>query len=148
MTKDKNSKTKVVSLVVLAFLAIPALFFSERAGEVLGVKESTTDSSIEGSVGSGAREVVEDDSKAESETYEGKALWDNAQEEAVIASDTISPGQTIKIQSKDGIEYYIIENTREGLSDDVLLILNTDTFIRLGGNPEISNSIDVTITLD
>lgn len=151
MSSQKNSNVKIASLVILAFLAIPALYFNlsnKEPGQVLGVSENTN-SQTEGTIGSGAREVVEENTNQQKE-YTGKALWDSNQKEEIIANNVFSLGQSIKVGQKntDKSEHYVIDNLREGLASDVLLIVNTETFIKLGGNPEADNSVNISITIE
>ncbi len=142
MKKVKKVNSKIVSLIVLGLLTVSAIAFRQEAGQVLGVTEKIETSGNSG-IGSGAATIKTDDIK--NTEFTGKALWDKEQI-VDIKTDKFDIGQEIIITVDDKDFGYIVNDNRDSLSDETILILNTETFIRLGGNLENSNTIDVKVT--
>jgi hypothetical protein len=150
-------KTKLLSLFLLGLLLLPTFLGPRSTGTVLGVfennanqaiieSETTTNSQI-GEIASGAFETkAVDNTSTRGKVYQGKAIWDENSKSQVI-TDKFSLGKSIKINSKDKSLDLIVGDVRV-LGEDTLVVLNRDTFILLGGNPDTQNNIDVSVIAD
>lgn len=155
MSKINNPKVKIISLVILGLLAAPALLFPQEAGEVLGINETKGNGegqiNSDGNIGSGARDIKNDEGEENEEKtteYTGKALWD-ANQKSDISTDKLALGQTITVKSGDITKSMVVSELREEtLSEDTILILNTETYISLGGNPEEGLPLNITVITD
>lgn len=164
-----NSKTKVFSLIIGILLILPILFSQQRStGNVLGVNESSTntnssigsflgsisqrspqtqeditpkESQIIKSVGSGVR-IKSDTIKETTTPYFGKAIL-NSNSTVQAASDKFPIGTTIKVTANSQSIDVVIQD-KAILTADTLLVLNKDTFKKLGGNEE-TRSIEIVV---
>lgn len=157
-------KTKVFSLIVLVLLALPIFIGPQKnAGQVLGTSEnqSSVYSSPEknspnfdlinsspqlkqskiGEIGSGASEVVSKNVVVGAKIYKGRVIWeDNAK--GKVVSDKFPKGSGIQVKYNQNTVPLVVEDSRI-LSSDTVLVVNKETFIKLGGNPETASFIEV-----
>ena len=161
-------KTKIFSLILLTLLALPVILGPQKTGgQVLGASESqdsksnfptinfsnplntnqSSESSVPkqssiGQIASGASEIVaNDDTKTALKVVKGRVIWEDNAKFKVI-SDKFPKGSGIQVKYNDKTYPLVIEDSRI-LSSDTILVVNKDTFIKLGGNPETSSSIEV-----
>lgn len=92
-----------------------------------------------GQIGSGAMEVrtIQD----EKPIVKGKVIWDKNAKTAV-ATDKFNLGTSITVSYKEKNLSLVVGDNRV-LSADTVLVVDKETFIKLGGNPEIENSLEV-----
>lgn len=93
-----------------------------------------------GQIGSGAMEIrtIEE----EKPIVRGKVVWDKNAKTAV-ATDKFSLGTSVVVSHKEKNLSLVVGDNRV-LSADTVLVVDKETFIKLGGNPEIENSLEVT----
>ncbi len=153
-------KTKVFSLIVLLLLALPIVLGTQNSGgQVLGASENNQTGSISaantnqstaipiqgriGEIASGASEVVSADTAEASKVFKGRVIWeDNAKWKVV--SDKFPKGSGIEVKFNGKAFPLVVEETRI-LSSDTTLVVNKETFIKLGGDPETSSYIEVEV---
>jgi len=137
-----NTKSKLFSLLLIGLLLAPVLFIAPQSnqGEVLGESDVAGEisPSLPAEIGSGVREVREDSDSAESltqKTISGTIIWDENQ--AVdVATNKFSLGKSIQLETPSGTYDLVINAIRPELADETLMIVNRETFIRLGGDPD------------
>lgn len=165
-----GAKTKIFSLIVLALLALPVILGPQRSGgQVLGTSEnresgtsfptinipnplstSSTDSQPVpkpaklGEIGSGAREIVSTDTTSLPKTLKGNVVWEDKIKSKVI-SDKFPKGSGITVNNNGKSIPLVVEDSRI-LSTDTILVVDKDTFIKIGGNPETSLAIEIEVT--
>jgi hypothetical protein len=98
-----------------------------------------------GQIGSGAQEIKTVD-KDESKSITGKVIWDENVRTG-IATDKFPLGSSVKVNYNKKDSFLVVGDTRV-LASDTVLVVNRDTFIKLGGNPDKENKVTVTISLD
>lgn len=98
-----------------------------------------------GQIGSGAQEIKTVD-KDESKSITGKVIWDKNVRTG-IATDKFPLGSSVKVNYNKKDSFLVVGDTRV-LASDTVLVVNRDTFIKLGGNPDEENKITVTVSLD
>ena len=122
-------------LLGLVLLVISAAKF-QTSGDVLGV------SSARSEISSGV--TVNSENK---KTLTGTILWDaNLPSEIKVVSDKYPLGEAITIQTTNQTISAVINKQGESLASSTILIVNSDTFKKLGGNPEQSNTIQATVS--
>jgi hypothetical protein len=149
-----TTKSKFLSLIVLGLIALPILFYPQRSGQVLGVKEEAAQQTAQNpnnqnpikDIASGTREK-KDSSASEKKVYTGKAIWDEKQK-VRVTTDRFSLGSSIKVQTKFSTQSLVVDAPRDNLPEGTILILNRQTFESLGGKPDTDQFIEVTISLD
>lgn len=135
---------------MLGLLVLPALIGPKSSGSVLGVIENKQTSSTPaaqttqiGEIGSGAFETKATNTDNTGKIYTGKAIWDvNATSQ--VSTDKFNLGQSIKVTNGTISQNLVVGDVRV-LASDTLLVLNKDTFQKLGGDPQKDTSIDVTV---
>jgi hypothetical protein len=98
-----------------------------------------------GQIGSGAQEVQTLE-KSEAKVLSGRVIWDENARSA-IATDKFPLGSSIKV-SYESKDVYLVVGDARVLSSDTVLVVNRDTFIKIGGDPTKENKINVQISLD
>jgi hypothetical protein len=146
------SKTRILGLILIGLLLLPVLLAPKQTGSVLGVNENksqsaSTDQKI-GQIGGGTLEDTRISGKdsTKPKTLQGKAIWDENAKSAV-STDKFNLGTSIKVTTPSSSMGLVVGDVRV-LSLDTLLVLNKETYTKLGGNPASDKSIDVTVTLD
>jgi hypothetical protein len=150
-------KAKLLSLFLLGLLLLPAFLGPRSSGDVLGAldykptqtKTSDTESqNIQiGEIASGAFETkAAETNPIDKKVYKGKAIWDENSKSQVI-TDKFSMGKSIKVSSNDNTLNLIVGDVRV-LGEATLLVLNRDTFVLLGGDPDVQDSMDVSVIAD
>lgn len=114
-------------------------------GNFFGPDNTKAKTSKIGQIGSGAQEVRAID-KDETKAISGKVIWDENARSA-ISTDKFPLGSSIKVNYNQKDVYLVVGDTRV-LSSDTVLVVNRETFVKLGGNPEKENKINVNISLD
>ena len=114
-------------------------------GNFFGPDNTKAKTSKIGQIGSGAQEVRAID-KDETKAISGKVIWDENARSA-ISTDKFPLGSSIKVNYNQKDVYLVVGDTRV-LSSDTILVVNRETFVKLGGNPEKENKINVNISLD
>lgn len=114
-------------------------------GNFFGPDNTKAKTSKIGQIGSGAQEVRAID-KDETKAISGKVIWDENARSAV-STDKFPLGSSIKVNYNQKDIYLVVGDTRV-LSSDTVLVVNRETFVKLGGNPEKENKINVNISLD
>jgi hypothetical protein len=165
-----GAKTKIFSLIVLVLLALPVILGTQRSGgQVLGTSENNENGtsfpninipnplsggaseakpqakpSKLGEIGSGAREIVTADTTSSPKTLKGNVVWEDKIKSKVI-SDKFPKGAGI-IVNYDGKSIPLVVDDSRILSSDTVLVVDKDTFIKIGGNPETSLTIEIEAT--
>lgn len=164
-----NSKTKIISLVILGLLTVPAMIFPKQTGEVLGINENkeetgsiNEEAASDGEIGSGAREVVEpsdegkdndvqkitpSDEEDEEVTMIGKVLWDSGQINNV-ETNKFPLGTAVRVDTGVSNVHLVVDALRSSLAEETILVVNTETYIKLGGNPEDGSPVSATVYVD
>lgn len=156
-----NMKTKIFSLMVLLLLALPIVLGTQNSeGQVLGASEnsqpptgSITNQAASnsapipiqsriGEIASGASEVVSENTPT-SKVFKGRVIWEDNAKFSVI-SDKFPKGSGVQVKFNNKTYPIVIEDIRI-LSSDTVLVVNKDTFLKLGGNPEVDSSIEVEV---
>jgi len=163
-------KTKIFSLIVLVLLALPVILGPQRSGgQVLGTSEnkesgtslptinipnplSTSSKDSQpvakpaklGEIGSGAREIVSIDTTSQPKTLKGNVVWEDKIKSKVI-SDKFPKGSGIIVNNSGKNTALVVEDSRI-LSADTILVVDKDTFIKIGGNPETSLTIEIEVS--
>jgi hypothetical protein len=161
-----TAKTKIFSLLVLILLFLPIVINPQRSGQVLGTSETEEQSSFfnfqqnnqeavvpaqseiasrTGGIASGVRTTPNDSPIDTNEVFVGKAIV-NMNTSLVATSDKFPLGTSVKVRSGD-IDINIVIQGRSVLSGDTLLVLNQETFEKLGGNPS-EGSVDIQVTIN
>lgn len=145
-------KTKILGLVLISLLVLPVLLAPKQTGSVLGINENkiqpTTAEQKIGQIGGGTIEDTRliDKNSSKPKTLQGKAIWDE-NSKSQVSTDKFNLGSGIKVSTKSNSLDLVVGDVRV-LSLDTLLVLNKDTYIKLGGNPTTDKSIDVTVVLN
>ncbi len=114
-------------------------------GNFFGPDNTKVKTSKIGQIGSGAQEIRAIE-KNEVKAISGKVIWDENARSA-ISTDKFPLGSSIKVNYNKKDIYLVVGDTRV-LSSDTVLVVNRETFVKLGGNPEKENKINVNISLD
>jgi hypothetical protein len=77
---------------------------------------------------------------------QGKVVWDAGTSNSVT-SDKFGLGSGVKVKYADKVTNLVVANTRI-LAPDVLLLVDSKTFVQLGGDLEKQASIDVIINIE
>lgn len=145
-----EKKHLFVVFLTLVFV-LPVALFPRETGQVLGINEVKDSSTISGIVSvdgghiaSGAREVAKIDQHTTNKPLFGKALWDSKQNVKVSTNKFVS-GSFVKVTYNGQSTVLLVEAQRDDLTEETVLILNTEAFTEVGANPEIHSSIDVEV---
>lgn len=152
-------KKHLFAVILASVFILPVAVFPKQSGEVLGINE-VRDGSGQGSVGSvdsggardiasGARDVAkvkEQSAVPKTETLFGKALWDSKQK-VKASTNKFSSGSLIEVTYNGKVTQLLVEAQRDDLSEETVLILNTEAFVEIGGNPETQSLVDVEVSL-
>jgi hypothetical protein len=165
-----GAKTKIFSLIVLALLTLPVILGPQRsAGQVLGTSEnkesgnsfptinipnplSGVSSETQpipkppkiGEIASGTREIITTDTASIPKTLKGNVVWEDKVKSKVI-SDKYPKGSGI-IVNYNGKSIPLVVDDSRILSTDTILVVDKDTFIKIGGNPETTLTIEIEVT--
>jgi hypothetical protein len=148
-------KKHLFAAALASVFILPVAVFPKQSGEVLGINE-VRDGSGQGSVGtldqgvrdiaSGARDVAATEAPAETKPIFGKALWDSKQK-VKASTNKFSSGSTVEVSYNGKVTRLLIEAQRDDLSEETVLILNTEAFVEIGANPETQSLADVEVSL-
>jgi hypothetical protein len=129
--------------------------FSSESGQVLGINE-VRDGVGQGSVGtldqstqdiaSGARDVANQEASLKAEPIFGKGIWDSKQK-VLVSTNKFSSGSLIEVSYKGKTTQLLVEAQRDDLSEETVLILNTEAFVQIGANPETQSVVDIEVSL-
>ncbi|MEM1312607.1 MAG: hypothetical protein AAGF07_04045 [Patescibacteria group bacterium] len=146
-------KTKILSLLILGLLLLPSILGPRTGGSVLGVLDSRQDEKSTspaenevkvGEIASGAFETrVFKSNQSQQESMKGKVIWDENAKSPVV-TDKFSLGQSLKVNTGSSSYSLIVSDVRV-LSENTLLVLDKNTFIELGGNPSMQDSMTVSV---
>ena len=149
-------KTKILSLILLGLLVLPVLIGPRSGGSVLGVVENksnqqesvkSTGQTQIGEIGSGAFETkAVDTTGTKGKIFTGKAIWDGATK-SQVTTDKFSLGKSIKVSNGDTSLNLVVGDVRV-LGTDTILVLNKDTFEKLGGDTQKEDTIEVSVIAD
>jgi hypothetical protein len=103
------------------------------------------------SIGSGVRDVAEDEKDSTSddqkEAYTGLAKYDPKQK-VKLATNKFSLGQSLRVVTYEKEHNLVVNQIRQDLEDGVIIIVNRDTFVELGGNLDGENLVEVEIYIE
>jgi len=142
-----NAKSKLFSLLLVCFLLLPILLIapqSNKSGQVLGDTEvANSSSSLSAEIGSGVREVRNPNSSSSSAAVNkisGNIIWDENQT-VEISTNKFNLGKSIVVQTPKGDLRVVVNAIRPDLAAETVMVVNRETFIRLGGDPEKDTNI-------
>lgn len=144
-----NIKTRLLSTLFLVLLLTPVLISGsqENSGTVLGVIEDNSQPSARqaeiGQIAGGVMETKNDSLETKSVT--GKVIWIEDLEATAI-TDKFSLASSVLVESDTKSLNLVIGGTNRTLAPDTVLLVNRETFISLGGNPETQESIEAVVT--
>lgn len=133
-----SGKTRVLSFLLVLLLSIPFVLTPGNQGDVLGINEDKSQNS--GQIAGG----VAENSTEESQKMTGKIIWSNSPNSRV-RTDKFNLSTPITVSTPEKSLNLIVEEKVDGLDEGVLLIVNKETFQKLGGQPD-QESLEVTIT--
>lgn len=96
-------------------------------------------------ISSGIRDKKKKISTASKE-LQGKVVWD-ANSTNSVTSDKFGLGSGVRVKYEDKETNLVVANTRI-LAPDVLLVVDSKTFMQLGGDLEKQTNIDVIVSID
>ncbi len=140
-------KKHIFTIVLAAVFILPVAVFPRDTGQVLGINETVsveTNSNTLQDIASGVRDVV--NQKKETKTLSGKALWDSKQK-VQVSTNKFESGSLIEIKYNDKVQTFLVEAQRNDLTEETVVILNTEAFLLLGVDPELKSIIDVEVNL-
>jgi hypothetical protein len=119
----------------LVLLVVTAAKF-QSPGDVLGVSASKSE------ITSGVNLTTNN-----KKSITGTVLWDtNLPTEIKVVSDKFVLGEAITIQVGSQSLSAVINKQSDALTNNTILIVNTQMFKNLGGDPEKSSSIQATVS--
>ncbi len=130
---------------------ISALGAIEKEEDELSSEPSLKTNQVS-SIGSGVRDVADEEevaSKSENEknVYSGLAKYDPKQRVS-LSTNKFSLGQSLKIITYEKEHSLVVNQIRQDLEDGVVIIVNKDTFVDLGGDLNGEGLVEVEIYID
>ncbi len=146
-----SGKTKLLSLLLLILLTLPFLTLPNSGnGNVLGAIDDRS-GSIDYTSGEIAGGVVDSKGSSEdlieTEEIKGKAVL-NKNLESGVASNKFSLATGITVTHNDNKLNLVVADTETPMPEEAILVVDADTFQKLGGNIESQEAIEVSIKED
>jgi len=148
-----NNKSKIFSLFLLGGLLLPVLFIAPQSnqGQVLGESDRSGENSSKNpaEIGSGVREtrqiesVSSDSAQNSIQKISGTVIWDENQV-VNVSTNKFGLGKSIQVETVDGKFDLVVNSIRPELAEQTVMVVNKETFIKLGGNPEVDPNLTVT----
>lgn len=131
-----NMKTTrfVAALTLIGGLGILSYLLLDwnRGEQVLGVTSSRETTSV---------------ATSSAKTVNGLVVWDaSLANDIFVATDKFSLGDAVTIQTAKGSSTARVNKQIDNLGNSVVLRVNTDMFVRLGGNTEAAANIQATVS--
>jgi hypothetical protein len=147
------SKTKILSVLLFLMLSIPTFLNPISEGEVKGVTEeksqnlqnsiiSKNSNSEKGQISAG---VIEDKTdKKTTKIVNGMAiLKTNANNP--VTTDNYDLATSLKVTHKNKTLDLVVNDTKPTLDPDGLIVVNSETFQKLGGDPQTQTKIPISV---
>lgn len=145
----KISKKHIFSTLLVSVFVLPIAVFPSESGQVLGINDVKDESLLENvsnsdarGIASGARDVVSTELKDTNQPFFGQGLWDS-QQKVKVSTSKFSSGSLVKVTFNGKTTEFLVEGQRNDLSQDTLLIFNTEAFVEIGANPETDSVVNI-----
>jgi hypothetical protein len=142
--------SRIFGVALLTLIIVPFAINQSNRGSVLGVNEDlsqATQNSTEGSIAGGVIEnrMTADYEEVDPKVYEGKIKLD-IEASINLSTNLYSLASEVKLSHQENTVDTIVGQSNLELPEGYIAIVDTDTFIKLGANPELETEIDGTIT--
>jgi hypothetical protein len=141
--------SRIFGIILFALVVVPFAITQSNQGSVLGVTEDLTNEN-QSETGSIAGGVIDNRMSADFEdttpqVYEGLIRLD-LESEISVATSLYALAAEVKITHDGNTVDKVVGNSDIELEAGYIAVVNTETFIELGGDPELQVEIPGTLT--
>lgn len=149
-------KTKLITLLISILLILPVFFNSTKTGTVLGIQDTRNEGGLElqngtenvGYIAGGVMDNKIETANSETQIIKGKAIL-NLNADTSVTAKNFSLAQEISVGYQGNSYDLIVSKVDKTLPQDVVLVLDRETFKLIAGDSSAENQeIEVIVNVN